>query len=148
MHATIQAKAFNLTDKEVGDVLIDSQAAEFIKYDFAITEDLCKQFITVVTGVLVFSLTFSDKIVNFSSTKKYIRVLLGLSWASMLLAIIACGLGLTYICMAGGQAVYQPNGGYELTAWTSYKWITAAGVSFITGLVSLIMVALARPFVD
>ena len=27
--------------------------ANFIKYDFTITEDLCKQFITVVTGVLV-----------------------------------------------------------------------------------------------
>lgn len=127
--------------------MMDS-AADFIKYNFTITQDLCKQFITVVTGVLVFSLTFSDKIVNFSSAKKYLRVLLGLSWASMLFAIIACGLGLTYICLAGGQAVYRPAGDYRSIASTSYEWIIAAGFSFITGLISLILVALARPFVD
>ncbi len=120
--------------------------ADFIKYDFTITEDLCKQFITVVTGVLVFSLTFSEKIIGFSTAKKSFRILLGISWASMLFAIIACGLGLTYICIAGGQAVYG-GGGYPIAAWTSYKWITAAGISFIVGLISLIIAALTRPFV-
>jgi hypothetical protein len=120
--------------------------ANFIKYDFTITEDLCKQFITVVTGVLVFSLTFSEKIISFSTAKKSFRILLGISWASMLFAIIACGLGLTYICIAGGQAVYGGEG-YPIAAWTSYKWITAAGISFIVGLISLIIAALARPFV-
>jgi Mn2+/Fe2+ NRAMP family transporter len=122
-------------------------SAEFIKYNFTITQDLCKQFITVVTGVLVFSLTFSEKIVNFSSARRFLRVLLGISWASMLFAIIACGLGLTYICLAGGQAVYGLDDGYLFTASTAYKWIVAAGVSFIAGLISLIFVSLARPFV-
>jgi hypothetical protein len=120
--------------------------ANFIKYNFTITEDLCKQFITVVTGVLVFSLTFSEKIISFSTAKKSFRILLGVSWASMLFAIIACGLGLTYICIAGGQAVYGGEGN-PVAAWTSYKWITAAGISFIVGLISLIIAALARPFV-
>lgn len=101
-----------------------------------------------MTAVLVFSLTFSDKIVNFSVAKKYLRVLLGLSWASMLFAIIACGLGLTYICIAGGEAVYGHDGGYPIAAWIAYKWIIAAGISFIVGLSSLIVVTIARPFVD
>lgn len=128
--------------------MLSNGPSDFIKYDFAITQDLCKQFITVVTAVLVFSLTFSEKIVNFSTAKKYLRVLLGLSWASMLFAIVACGLGLTYICIAGGEAVYGHEGGYPIAAWTSYKWIIAAGISFIIGLSSLILVAIARPFVD
>jgi len=128
--------------------VLSNGPSDFIKYDFAITQDLCKQFITVVTAVLVFSLTFSEKIVNFSTAKKYLRVLLGLSWASMLFAIVACGLGLTYICIAGGEAVYGHEGGYPIAAWTSYKWIIAAGISFIIGLSSLILVAIARPFVD
>ena len=123
-------------------------SAEFLKYNFAITEDLCKQFITVVSGVLVFSLTFSEKIVNFSSAKKGLRILLAVSWASMLFAIIACGLGLTYICLAGGQAVYGLDDGYLSTAWTSYRWIIAAGMSFVVGLVCLICAALARPFIS
>ena len=127
-------------------MLTTEASAEFIKYNFTITQDLCKQFITVVTGVLVFSLTFSEKIVNFSSANRFIRILLGISWASMLFAIVACGLGLTYICLAGGQAVYGLNDGYLSTAMTAYKWIIAAGVSFIVGLVSLIVVSLARSF--
>jgi hypothetical protein len=127
-------------------MLATGASAEFIKYNFTITQDLCKQFITVVTGVLVFSLTFSEKIVNFSSANRFIRILLGVSWASMLFAIISCGLGLTYICLAGGQAVYGLGDGYLSTALTAYKWVIAAGVSFIAGLVSLIVVSLARPF--
>lgn len=128
--------------------MLVENSAEFLKYDFAITEDLCKQFITVVIGVLVFSLTFSEKIVVFSSAKKYQRILLALSWASLLFAIVACGLGLTYICIAAGQAVYGQDFSYLVTAQTAYRWITVAGLSFITGLVSMIVVALARPFVD
>jgi hypothetical protein len=118
--------------------------SNFIRYDFTITQDLCKQFITVVTAVLVFSLTFSEKIVSFSTTKKPFRILLGISWASMLFAIIACGLGLTYICIAGGQAIYDAQA-YPVAAWTSYRWIIAAGISFIAGLISLIIVAITRP---
>jgi hypothetical protein len=123
-------------------------SAEFLKYNFAITEDLCKQFITVVSGVLVFSLTFSEKIVNFSTAKKGLRILLAISWASMLFAIIASGLGLTYICLAGGQAVYGGDGGYLSTALTSYRWIVTAGMSFVVGLVCLICAALVRPFIS
>jgi hypothetical protein len=66
----------------------------------------------------------------------------------MLFAIVSCGLGLTYICIAGGQAMYGLDGGYPASAWIAYKWIIAAGISFIAGLVSLILVAVARPFVD
>jgi hypothetical protein len=123
-------------------------SADFLKYNFAITEDLCKQFITVVSGLLVFSLTFSEKIVNFSTAKRGLRILLAISWASMLFAIIACGLGLTYICLAGGQAVYGWDDGYLSTARTSYMWIIAAGTSFVVGLVCLICAALARPFIS
>lgn len=126
--------------------MLTEGGTEFLKYNFAITEDLCKQFITVVSGVLVFSLTFSEKIVNFSTAKRGLRILLAVAWASMLFAIIACGLGLTYICLAGGQALYGLNNGYELTASTSYRWIIVAGFSFIVGLVCLICAALARPF--
>ncbi len=117
----------------------------FVKYDFPVTEDLCKQFITVVAGLLVFSLTFSEKIVNFATAQKYVRVLLGLSWAALLFAIISGGLGLTYICIAGGQAVYQDTG-FKSTASTAYRWIVVAGCSFIFGLTALIVVALARSF--
>jgi hypothetical protein len=66
----------------------------------------------------------------------------------MLFAIIACGLGLAYICLAGGQALYGWDDDYLRTASTSYWWIIAAGMSFVAGLVCLIFAALARPFIS
>jgi hypothetical protein len=124
-------------------------STEFLKYNFAITGDLCKQFITVVSGVPDFSLAFSEKIANFATAKRDLRNLLAIAWASMLFAIIASGLGLTYICLAGGQAVYGRDDGYLSTAWTSYyRWIIAAEMSFVIGLVSLICAALACPFIS
>jgi Mn2+/Fe2+ NRAMP family transporter len=127
--------------------MLSPEAETFIKYNFTITQDLCKQFITVVSGILVFSLTFSEKIVNFTSASRPLRALLGLSWACMLFAIIACGLGLSYICIAGGQAVYGHDDSFLTTQSTSYMWIIAAGAAFVIGLVCLICVALARTFV-
>ncbi|MBD5654665.1 MAG: hypothetical protein IAI50_05730 [Candidatus Eremiobacteraeota bacterium] len=40
---------------------------DYLKYNFATTQDLAKQFITVVSGVLVFSLTFAEKVVPLGS---------------------------------------------------------------------------------
>jgi hypothetical protein len=37
----------------------------FLKYDYAETKDLAKDFLTLVSAILVFSLTFAEKIVNF-----------------------------------------------------------------------------------
>ena len=37
----------------------------FLKYDYGETKDLCKSFLTLVSALLVFSVTFSEKIVAF-----------------------------------------------------------------------------------
>jgi len=41
----------------------------FMRYDYAEAKDLCKHFLTTVIAVLVFSLTFADKIVNFAAAQ-------------------------------------------------------------------------------
>jgi hypothetical protein len=48
-------------------------AGLFLKYDYAEAKDLSKQFLTTVTAVLVFSLTFADKIINFSQASRVSR---------------------------------------------------------------------------
>jgi hypothetical protein len=109
----------------------------FLQYDYPETKDLCKSFLTLVTGVLVFSLAFSEKIVNFAKAGKTAKRLLLSSWFSMIGAIITCGIGLSYIYMAGSDAIYG-GVGFSGLAQAAYRWIIVAGVCFVVGLCALI----------
>jgi hypothetical protein len=113
------------------------QYAEFLKYNYPETKDLCKHFITVVTTVLTVSLTFSDKVVGFAKARPTAQWLLIVAWSSMLSAIIACGAGLVYNARAGGQAMAL-NRIYMSTAQVAYSWIVVAGCAFVLGLMALI----------
>jgi hypothetical protein len=112
----------------------------FLKYNYPETKDLCKQFLTLVTAVLVFSLTLSEKVVGFQQASEISRNLLAIAWSALLLALILCGVGLTLITLAAGDAVYAQRYylGYAARAYTA---VVAAGLSFIMGLVMLIVVA-------
>src|SRR5436305_14054304 len=109
----------------------------FLKYNYAETKDLCKHFLTVVTAVLVFSLTFSEKIVDYKNATRFAKILLLTSWALFFVSIIACGIGLVFISLAGGSAVYQGIPPQPPQALSAYRFIVAAGFSFILGLLSL-----------
>lgn len=119
-----------------------SEAEMFLKYDYPETKDMCKQFLTLITTVLVISLTFSDKIVGFSSASVASKWLVISSWTSFLLAIIFCGLGLLFVTMAAGQAAYSGTKNWKKVN-SAYKKIVIAGVFFILGLVLLISTAVA-----
>jgi hypothetical protein len=109
----------------------------FLQYDYPETKDLCKTFLTLVTAVLVFSLAFSEKIVDFARATKLARRLLLSAWFSMIGSIITCGVGLCYISLAGGDAMY---GGirYWHLAQIAWAWIIVAGICFVVGLLALI----------
>jgi hypothetical protein len=113
----------------------------FLKYAYPETKDMCKQFLTLITTVLVISLTFSDKIVGFSSATNSAKWLVISSWTSFLLAIIFCGLGLLFVTMAAGDAAYGKVKNWK-RANNAYKMIVAAGGLFILGLVLLICTAI------
>ena len=53
----------------------------FLKHDYSEAKDLCKQFLTLNVGVIVFSLTFADKVIEFSKTSEITRVVLLSSWS-------------------------------------------------------------------
>jgi hypothetical protein len=108
----------------------------FLQYDYPETKDLCKHFLTLVTAVLVFSLAFSEKIVNFPTAPKPAKRLLLSAWCSMIGAIIVCGVGLCYITIAAGEAIYGGARYYD-SAFVAWKLIIIAGVSFVVGLVAL-----------
>ena len=85
---------------------LSDDAEIFMKYDFAEFKDLCKQFLTLVSGILVFSVTFAEKIVGLQSHPG--RWLLVLAWIGFIVAIVLCGIALGYFALAGGRAVLVP----------------------------------------
>ncbi len=68
---------------------LNDDAINFLKYAFTETKDLAEHFLTVVTAALVFSLTFSEKVANFSTATTRVRVSITAACSCMLLAIIA-----------------------------------------------------------
>ncbi len=109
----------------------------FLKYDYPETKDMCKQFLTLVTTVLVISLTFSDKIINFTNASTASKWLIILAWTSLLSAIIFCGVGLLLITMAAGEAAYNKTKDWRKIN-RSFKMIVFAGAAFVLGLILLI----------
>ena len=61
----------------------------FFKYNYTETKDFCKQFLTLVVAVLVFSLTFSEKVVDFPNASLAAKLCLTLAWTSMLISIVS-----------------------------------------------------------
>lgn len=119
-----------------------SQSEMFLKYDYPETKDMCKQFLTLITTVLVISLTFSEKIVGFTNASITSKWLVISSWTSFLLAIIFCGFGLLYVTLAAGEAAYNKTKNRKRVN-AAYKMIVVAGGFFILGLLLLIGTAIA-----
>ena len=112
----------------------ETTAELFLKYDYQETKDLAKAFLTLVSGILVLSITFSDKISGF--THRHTRFALAACWTSLICALIACGFALVLITYAAGEAVYG-GAGYFIIAWRSWYLMLVAGVLFAAGLIAM-----------
>jgi len=119
-------------------------AALFLKYDYAETKDFAKSFLTLASGILVFSIAFSEKVVDVRVATFKARLAMAIAWVALILSIVACGVALCFLSLAAGEAVY--GGNFEVTAFSSYKWITLAGVLFVTGLLSMVTAAVISLF--
>jgi len=117
----------------------------FLKYDYAETKDLLKTFITLVSATLVFSLTFSEKVVNFSSAPLRTRQTLFASWALLIGALIAAGIGLAFIAAAAGVAIYGaiPLLSFDgaTLALISWSFVLVAGFVYVAGLIMMAVAA-------
>ena len=135
--------------RDANNMLISDAAQKFLTYDYAETKDLCKQFLTLVSGILVFSVTFGEKIVSFREAGARGRRPLFAAWSLFIIAIISCGLGLTILAIAGGEAAYgQSSSAFYDTAQKAYLWVIAAGLAFIFGLICLVWAAASSLFVN
>jgi hypothetical protein len=116
----------------------------FLKYDYAETKDLAKSFLTLAAGILVVSVAFGEKVVNFEKALIGEKVLLLLCWASIVASIILGGLAVVYIGIAAGAAVYGSID-YE-NANLAWLLMLVAGTIFVLGLIFLVLSAASAMF--
>ena len=123
----------------------------FIEFDYTETKSLMQSFITLVSGLIVFSVSFYEKILsgfeNVRNPKRNFFYIL----AMFLLSLIAAGSSLVLILAAVACHIYGPTaipvfsncGVYELAVWSWAAGIFA-GVIFVGGLG--VMVFSVRPW--
>lgn len=111
----------------------------FLKADYSETKDLCKAFLTLLTAVFVASITFSEKIVNVGRSGWWPKSMMITSWICLLLAIAACGAGLSLMTWAAGYATHNwEYDVYELEGRAVPLFIYA-GLLFGGGLAALLV---------
>jgi len=120
---------------------MDDTITKFMQYDYKEVKDLSTQFITLITAVLIFSLTFSEKVVEFKNAQQPIRNLLLISWSLFLASIVGCGLCLVLNTYAASEMLY--NEGQQSNAFMASHYsalsLLGAGCMFVIGLVLLIV---------
>jgi hypothetical protein len=109
----------------------------FLKHDYSEAKDLCKQFLTLNVGVIVFSLTFADKVIEFSKTSEITRVVLLSSWSCLLGSLVGCGIALAYISLAAGQVVYRERKDFQSISERTLVGVVISGALFVLGLIAL-----------
>jgi len=118
----------------------------FLSFQYPEVKDLCKQFLTLISAILVFSITFSEKIVDFQRAPLNQRMSLLASWVLLVVALISCGLGLCCIFIAAesanGSAIYNYGHDFKYFTRFAYAFLDFSGISFVVALIALILAAL------
>jgi hypothetical protein len=129
---------------------MDEITKNFLTYDYPEAKDLAKSFLTLIAAILVFSITFSEKIIGFQTAARSKKVFLVMSWVLFFIAIICCGVAIVINYSAILEAVDcglspcdSPHGWNYWDEFNAGNGIMGiAGVSFGLGLISLIVSAL------
>jgi ABC-type Fe3+ transport system permease subunit len=117
------------------------EAKDWFTYEFTELKGICQQFLTVVVGVLVFSLTFSQKIVRYDSAHWSQRLFLKAGWCCFLVSIIGGGASIVLVMLAGAFVRYPDSGDYQEAQAYSFAVLALSGFVFLLGLICLLVSA-------
>jgi len=123
---------------------METAQEKFLKYDYAEAKDLCKQFLTLISGVIVLALTFADKVIDFGNATLAAKRLLFASWSCLFLSLIGCGTSLAYIALAAGRIVYHERTDYYRVSLNTLAALVVSGGLFVAGLILLAMTTAQR----
>jgi hypothetical protein len=104
--------------------------------------DLGKFFLTVLIGIFVASITFSEKIINFNSTSWWAKSLLILCWILLLISIVSDGVGLVFLTNWYAVELIK-HAQFHVKLFTqSFICFGLAGISFGLALTSMLSAGL------
>jgi hypothetical protein len=75
---------------------MDEGIKDFLRYDYKEAKDLATSFLTLVSAILVGTVTFSEKIVDFQRAPAFQRSLVIGSWVAFVFAIISSGIAVIF----------------------------------------------------
>jgi hypothetical protein len=141
----IQIMKQKLNTRDLGDTVpTDKPKTDgeiFLEFHCPELKDLGKHFLTVISAVLAFSVTFSEKITEIPKATLPQKVLLMCSWLFLIIAVVASGAGLYFNFAAGAQAhgaiIRGGKTDFKIFVRRTYRLYEIAGGSFIMGLVLL-----------
>lgn len=119
-----------------------SRARVFLEFQYPEIKDLLKHFLTLIAAALVFSVTFSEKIVNFQNAQRSQHVIVIVAWFLLVLALGSCGVGLYTLYLAAesaiGSEIYKRPTGLQVLIRRSYIFQDLSGFLFGLGLLLLV----------
>jgi len=116
------------------------------KFDYGETKDLLKTFMTLISGTLVVSVAFAEKIVEVKNADRIARNFLIICWAGLVTALVLCGLAMCLVAMYMGKVVY---GDGFLPGWHGPDFaipglalLLLAGGTYVAALICMILASI------
>ena len=124
--------------KPSGEPTTPSDSDKFLSFNYQELKDLGKHFLTIVSGVVAISITFSEKMIDFTKATGLQKSLLIGSWSCLIVAVVTAGIGIYVNYVAGAHA----NGSIIKGSRTDFKSLVkityvlyhVGGVCFVIGL--------------
>lgn len=109
----------------------------FLDRDYAEAKDLAKTFLTLLSAILVVSITFSEKVVDTANASLLALGAMIVCWIMLLIAIVACGVGLVFIARAANIVLYMPRSDHLPAENWSVGCFVTAGITFVFALLAM-----------
>jgi len=122
----------------------DTRENKFLGFLYPEIKDLAKHFLTLVSGVLVFSVTFSDKIISFENAKPLQKIAIIAAWLLWIVAVIFIGVAIFVNFVTATTALRRRERDIRTLVRITYLALDLGGVCFVAGLFMLAVTALSK----
>lgn len=102
-----------------------------IQFEYGALKDILRDLLTLIVGVLVFSVTFSEKIIDHRSERPLPRAAMAIAWMSLLIGIGVCVFAYAELLDALSVASLPRENFEHYLGWA--KWELAAGAFCLVG---------------
>jgi hypothetical protein len=120
----------------------------FLEFHYPEVKDLAKHFLTLNSGLLVFSVAFAEKIVGLPPVSGLGSRGLLFSWSLLIVALVSCGSGLYVVFLAAERAKLSIALRRDMNLGSlvrpCYLLLDLSGICFVSGLVILVLSAVPR----